>query len=118
LIVHELSIALSIVEAAEEESNRLGGRRIRAVHLRVGRLSGVVRRALEASYEMACEETALAGSRLVIEDVPVVAHCALCDANAPVRSIQDMRCEVCGAPVSDIVEGRELLVTGLEIEGC
>jgi hydrogenase nickel incorporation protein HypA/HybF len=114
--VHELSIALSIVEMVEEESARLDGCRVAAVHLRVGRLSGVVAPALLASYELACEDTLLAGSRLVIEDVPVVARCEVCDARRPVRSIQDLCCEVCGTPATDIVEGRELLVTALETE--
>lgn len=113
--MHELSIALSILELAEEESARLGGH-VAAVHVRVGRLSGIVTHALMASYEMACEDTVLAGSRLVIEDVPVVAHCAVCDTRVAVRSIQDMCCERCGTPASDIVEGRELLVTGLEMD--
>jgi Zn finger protein HypA/HybF involved in hydrogenase expression len=40
------------------------------VYLKLGRLSGVVSRALLASYEMACEGTLLAGSRLEIEDTP------------------------------------------------
>ena len=113
--MHELSIALSIVDMIEEEADRLGGRHVQAVHLRIGRLSGVVQEALVAAYELACERTRLAGSRLVIEDVPVVAHCASCGAPRPVRSIQDMCCDVCGTPVADIVEGRELLVTALEM---
>jgi len=113
--MHELSIALSIVELAEEECARLGGH-VAAVHVRVGRLSGVVRHALLASYEMACEDTALAGSRLVIEDVPVVAQCVMCNARVSIRSIQDMCCDVCGTPANEIVEGRELLVTGLEMD--
>lgn len=111
-----LSIALGIVELAEEESTRHGGRHVDAVHLRLGRLSGVVREALVASYELACEDTPLAGSRLVIEDVPIVAHCVTCDARRPVRSVQDMCCAVCGTPAADIVEGRELLVTALEMD--
>ena len=114
--MHELSIALSIVELAVEESARLGGKQVRGVHLRLGRLSGVAREALLASFELACEDTALAGSRLVIEDVAVVAHCVACDARRHVRSVQDMCCEVCGTPAADIVEGRELLVTALEID--
>jgi hydrogenase nickel incorporation protein HypA/HybF len=114
--MHELSIALSIVELIEEESARLDGCRVAAVHLRVGRLSGVVTQALRASYELACEDTMLAGSRLIIEDVPVVAHCGVCDASRPVRSIQDMCCEVCGTPATDIIAGRELLLTALETE--
>jgi len=44
--VHELSIALSIIEGAEEELLRQGGGRLRAVHLKLGPLSGVVREAL------------------------------------------------------------------------
>ena len=40
------------------------------MHLRLGRLSGIVPRALLASYDLACEQTPLEGSRLLIEDVP------------------------------------------------
>ncbi len=58
--MHELSIAMSIVEMAEEEAERHGGR-VAAVHLKLGKLSGVVKEALLSSYEMACEDTPLAG---------------------------------------------------------
>ena len=66
--MHELSIAISIVEMATEEAERHGAARVDAVHLRLGRLSGVVARALRASYDLACEQTPLEGSRLLIED--------------------------------------------------
>ena len=115
-LMHELSIALSIIDVVEEETARLGGRHVRAVHLRVGRLSGIVKEALLASYELACEQTVLAGSHLVIEDVPVVAHAR--PATRAVRSGRSRRwsADVCGTPAIDIVEGRELLVTALEME--
>ncbi len=57
--MHELSIAMSIVDLAQEESERRGGVQIKAVHLRLGPLSGVVKDALLSSYEMACEDTPL-----------------------------------------------------------
>jgi hydrogenase nickel incorporation protein HypA/HybF len=65
--MHELSIAMSIVDRVEEELTRLGGAQLDAVHLRVGLMSGLVSDALASSYTFACEGTALAGSRLVIE---------------------------------------------------
>jgi len=68
--MHELSIALSIVDMAAEEALRHEATGVEVVHLKLGRLSGVVSRALLASYEMACEGTLLAGSRLEIEDTP------------------------------------------------
>ena len=50
--MHELSIALSIVELAHEEAERRGGVRINAVHLKLGSLSGVVKEALLFSYDV------------------------------------------------------------------
>lgn len=67
--MHELSIAMSIVDRVEEELARLGDAELDAVHLRVGLMSGLVQEALQSSYTFACEGTALAGSRLVIEEV-------------------------------------------------
>jgi hydrogenase nickel incorporation protein HypA/HybF len=113
--MHELSIAMSIVEMGEEEAERRGGVRIRAVHLRLGRLSGVVKEALLSSYEMACEATVLEGSRLVIEEVPVEVFCPKCEMRRPVHSIQWFCCPECGAPTTEVMQGKELEVVALEI---
>ena len=43
--MHELSIAMSIIELAQEESERRGVH-VSAVHLKLGALSGVVKEAL------------------------------------------------------------------------
>jgi hydrogenase nickel incorporation protein HypA/HybF len=66
--MHELSIALSLVEAVSEELVRLGERvSLRSVHVRVGPLSGVVPEALAFAFEVAANDTAIAGVRLTIE---------------------------------------------------
>ncbi len=78
LIMHELSIALSMIELATEEAERRGGAPVVALHLKLGPLSGVVKDALLFSYEVACNGTLLEGSRLIIEDVPVVIYCWQC----------------------------------------
>jgi hydrogenase nickel incorporation protein HypA/HybF len=114
--MHELSIAMSIVDMAEEESERLGGRRVTAVHLQLGALSGIAPDALLSSYELACEQTSLAGSSLVIETVPVVVLCTRCDGPRPIRSMQSFCCAECGEPAGDVVTGRELRVTALELQ--
>jgi hydrogenase nickel incorporation protein HypA/HybF len=66
--MHELSIALSIVEGVTEELQERGGPKLHAVHLQMGSLSGVVKDALLFAYDVACEGTPLAGSRLVIAE--------------------------------------------------
>jgi len=52
-----------------EEAARHGGGPVLAVHLQLGRLSGVVREALLFAYDRACDGTALEGSELRIEEV-------------------------------------------------
>jgi hydrogenase nickel incorporation protein HypA/HybF len=113
--MHELSIAMSIVEMAEEEAERHAGR-ISAVHLKLGALSGVMKEALLSSYQMACEDTSLAGSQLIVEEVPIVVFCGHCQARRRLTSAQWFCCPECGTPASEVVEGREIEVTALEIQ--
>jgi hydrogenase nickel incorporation protein HypA/HybF len=113
--MHELSIALSIVELAEEEAAQRRAQ-IKAVHLRLGKLSGVVKEALLTSYDMAAEGTALAGSRLVIDEIPILGFCPACNARRILDGIAWFKCPECATPISEIVGGRELEVCALEIE--
>ena len=106
---------MSIVDTALEES-RQRGLQVSAVHLRLGALSGVVKDALLFSYEMACQDTALQGSRLIVEDVPVVVFCPRCQQRRALDSIQSFACPECGAPTRDILQGKELEVFALEVE--
>jgi len=114
--MHELSIALSILEIVEDEAQRRGGMQVRAVHVKLGSLSGVVKDALVAAYEMARSESRFSESQLVIEEVPVVIYCHRCQAECEAESLQLMRCRSCGSPSNDVVGGRELEITALEVE--
>jgi hydrogenase nickel incorporation protein HypA/HybF len=114
--MHELSIALSIIDGAAEEAERHGARSIEAVHLRLGALAGVVKAALESAFELAREGTLLAAAHLVIEDVPVVVHCVACDRDLELPSLQCFACPACGSPGAQVIAGRELEITALEIE--
>jgi hydrogenase nickel incorporation protein HypA/HybF len=115
--MHELSIAMSIVELAEEEAERRNVQ-VNSVHLRLGALSGVVKEALLSCYETACENTRLQGSRLVIEEIPVLIFCSTCQAQRPLNSIQLFCCPECGNPASEVEQGKELEVIALEIQEC
>ena len=110
--MHELSIAVSLIEVATEEAQRLGGVRVEALHLRLGPLSGVVREALLFSFELAAEGTPIEGARLEIEEVPVVVFCPACREERHLPNLQSFQCPVCAAPTPDVIRGRELeLVT-------
>jgi hydrogenase nickel incorporation protein HypA/HybF len=113
--MHELSIAMSIVALAQEEAEQRGVQ-VNAVHLKLGALAGVVKESLLFSYEVACEDTPLKGSRLVIEEVPVAVFCSNCQARRPLSSMQLFCCAECGTPTSKVIQGKELEVVALEIQ--
>ena len=113
--MHELSIALSIVETASEEAQRHGGR-VEAVHLRLGAFSGVVKDALLFSWDLACADTPLAGARLEIEEIPVRVWCPTCQFERTLDAEFDLRCPVCGGSDTELRTGRELELSALEIQ--
>ena len=113
--MHELSIALSIVDGVLEELNRQQPGQVEIVHLRLGRMSGVDKDALSFSYGVACEGTALANSRLLIEEVDVAIFCAVCGVERPTRSFPLLTCSECGAAAGHVVRGEELEITAMEM---
>ena len=114
--MHELSIALSMVDIAAETLEKNGGGKVSALYMKLGALSGVVKDALLFSWELACADTALEGSRLVIEEIPVVVRCPDCEADRELESPNRFICPVCLSPTPVIVQGKEMEVTALEIE--
>ncbi len=112
--MHELSIALSLLDLVEEEAARRECR-VAAIHLRLGPLSGVVREALASAYELAREGTPMAETELVVEEVPVVVSCPACAAERTPISAFELRCSDCGTATPEVLSGRELEVVALEI---
>ena len=113
--MHELSIAMSMIDMATEELGKNGGTKVDAIYLKLGRLSGVVKDALLFSWEVACQGTSLEGSRLVIEDIPVIVRCDKCVADRTLDSINNFFCPVCDNATPEILQGKEMMVTALEI---
>ncbi len=114
--MHELSIAYHLIQTAEAAAREAGVTRVLAVNLKLGALAGVVRDALLFSYDIAAEGTLLAGSRLIIEEIPVVVYCGSCGHTATLPDVQFFACPHCGEPTADIRQGRELELVSLEIE--
>jgi hydrogenase nickel incorporation protein HypA/HybF len=112
--MHELSLAMSILDMAEEEAGRRSAE-VDAIHVKLGALSGVAKDALLSAYDLARTETTLETAQLVIEEVPVLIYCQRCEAPRPVPSIQELSCSECQTPSSQILQGRELQVVALEL---
>lgn len=112
--MHELSIAHSLVELAAEAAEHSGIKRVQALYVKLGVLSGVVKEALEFSFDVVIEGTPLAGARLVIEEVPVKVFCPDCQEARVLPEPFPMRCPVCGTKTGQVIEGRGMELYALE----
>jgi hydrogenase nickel incorporation protein HypA/HybF len=114
--MHELSIVSSVVDSVIESLAAYPCARVKEVRLRVGALAAVVEESLQFCYQIATEDTPLAGSLLVVRTLPVRVYCALCRQEVEIESVQSFRCPRCGEPAADLRQGRELEIESIEIE--
>src|SRR5208337_311426 len=115
-LMHELSLALNILDVVAKEAEQRGGVRVLGIYLKLGPLAGVVKEALLSAYEIARVGSSLEGAELVIEEVPVMAYCPTCGTARALVSVQQLCCIECGTPAHQLVSGRELEVVALEIQ--
>jgi hydrogenase nickel incorporation protein HypA/HybF len=114
--MHELSIAMSLLELAAEEAARHGDSRVTQIHVKLGPLSGVAGAALLSAYELARLGSTLEEAELVIQEVPVVVHCTTCNMARPAVSAQEIRCAECGTLAEKVLSGGDLELVAMEIQ--
>jgi len=114
--MHELSIAQSLIELASEAAARDGCERVTRLLVRLGAMSGVVREALEFSFELAAEETPCAGATLEIEEIKVTVFCPSCDERKTLDDGYLFCCPTCCSPTPQILTGRELELVSVEVD--
>jgi hydrogenase nickel incorporation protein HypA/HybF len=115
--VHEMSVALAVVDQVAEAATRAGGvTAVRSVRLQVGELAGVVPDALAFCFELACAGTLLEGAELVTEAVPGRARCTPCAHEWAVGMPPRLTCPDCGGTRTDLLAGRELQILDVHWE--
>lgn len=113
--MHELSIAMSIVETASSEASKQEGRTI-GVHLQLGAIAGVEKDALLSAWELARQASLVSDAELIIEEIPATAYCSACGGERPVLAPQIFHCAVCEQPLGELIRGRELEIIALEVD--
>ena len=108
--MHELALTQSLVDLVAE---RAGDRRVTAVHVRVGALSGVVAEAMAFCFDVVAAGTPLDGASLVLDEVPGRIACRACDRETEVAD--GIRLCACGSVDVDVVAGEELDVAFVEL---
>ncbi|MEW5796702.1 MAG: hydrogenase maturation nickel metallochaperone HypA [Candidatus Zixiibacteriota bacterium] len=112
--MHELSIALTIIDRVQTEMSRRPGDSLKTVGLRIGALSAVDPEALAFSFTAASRSTPVEGARLNIEWVPASILCHSCGHSSRADQLRFV-CTKCGSTDIDVQSGYELDITYLEV---
>lgn len=114
--MHELGIAVRILEIAEEAARREHANAIERIGLRVGAMSGVEPEALAFAFTAARAGTLAERAALEIEVVPLTCRCARCGLEFTVENAFGIAlCPQCSEVSSDARRGSELEVSFLEV---
>ena len=115
--MHEMSVALAVVDQVAEAAERAGDvTAVRSVRLQVGELAGVVPDSLTFCFELACSGTLLEGAELITEAVPGRARCTPCAHEWAVGMPPLLTCPACGGTRTDLLAGRELSIVDVRWE--
>lgn len=112
--MHELALAHSLIELVDDYATQQGSRQVRRIHVRLGQLSAMTR-ALYFCFGSASRGTRCEGALLDIEEVPLTVRCNNCKAVKIPSGRYNFRCPDCGLPTPDIVTGREMQLTAIEL---
>ncbi len=113
--MHEMSLALSIIEQTREAAAREGAARILEVEIEVGCLAGVLADSLQFCLEAVGSSGGLPGTVFKITEVKAAGGCRVCGGTFPADSFLVL-CPSCGSDNVSLNGGRELKIRSLTIE--
>ncbi len=113
--MHELSVALSILDIAERECRDGGYTSVAAIRVRVGRGGGILPEALDFAFEAVKANTLAHKARFLIEVVPIGGFCSACGREFETEETFLFACPHCASPSFQIHKGYELQVVELEV---
>jgi hydrogenase nickel incorporation protein HypA/HybF len=113
--MHEMGIALQIIEIATGSlPAALGNARVAQINLKIGKLAAIVPESLRFCFDVAIKDTPLAGAKLAVEEMPVVARCKDCNAQWTIDEPVFI-CKTCDSGSLEILSGRELDIESIEV---
>ena len=110
--MHEMSITQGIIDICQRHAQ---GRRVIALDVEIGELSGVVPEAIAFCFEACSQGTLLEGAHLKIIPIPGRGRCQDCGGDTPLTSLYGA-CERCGGYGVTIIAGEEMRVREIEVD--
>ncbi len=115
--MHEVSIALGMVDELMKIARQNNAKKITNVKLKIGRMSGIVTDSLIFAFDaIKPEYPMLSESEIIIEEVPLVYKCNECNVSFNTDDIYFPACTNCKSYNLKLVSGEEQHIENVELE--
>lgn len=111
--MHEASLVRSLLNQVAQLAQNQGGGKVSEIRVELGPLSGVEPLLVASAFDQLAPASELAGARLVLDEVPLVAQCPKCGEFTVER--YDFRCPICGATQVTVVRGDEFRIVSFNL---
>ncbi|MFC2089256.1 hydrogenase maturation nickel metallochaperone HypA [Bacteroidota bacterium] len=113
--MHEMSIALSIIDVVDEQARKAEAKAVKEVEMDIGTMSGIEYEALEFALQAAVQNTIMQSSAIVINRIRARSECMECGHQFDAASFFS-DCPSCKQNNTKLICGRELQVKSIVIE--
>ena len=112
--MHELTIAQSIVELADEIAVKENAVAVQTIEIEIGALSGVVLDALEFALKIMVKNTKLEKAKINYLKVDGLADCSNCNSQFKTNDLLAF-CPKCNHANFRIIDGKQLRIKSLTV---
>jgi hydrogenase nickel incorporation protein HypA/HybF len=113
--MHELAVTQSVLAVALEAAAKADARRITAIDLVIGEISGFIDDSVQFYFDILSRGTPAEGALLRFDRRPATATCRDCGSTYPVTLPLTPFCTACGGAHLAIAGGREMRIESIEV---
>jgi hydrogenase nickel incorporation protein HypA/HybF len=113
--MHEMSLAMNIVEIACRTADQNDAHKIRSIEVEVGQLAGVLEDSLSFCFQAARNNTIAKDAKLEILTIPGKAHCISCDESFDTDTFFTL-CPKCDGFAIEIIQGKDLKIKSINVD--
>jgi hydrogenase nickel incorporation protein HypA/HybF len=115
--VHEVSIALGMIEELARIARENDAKKITGVKLKIGKMSGIVTDSLIFAFDaIKLEHPFLSSAEVSVEEVPLVYACSKCGKEFETEDLSFTACPGCKSYKLKILSGEEQHIENVEVE--
>jgi hydrogenase nickel incorporation protein HypA/HybF len=113
--VHEMSLAMRIVDIAVSEAEKVKARVVTEIEIEVGQLAGVTAEALTFCLDAAARGTMAESAVFTLLTMPGQGYCLACEREVPISEFP-AQCPMCRGYGVTINAGTELKIRSIQID--